>query len=141
MFGLENRAQTSLFLLCHIEQKKNKTNKPKKQKQKTKTCQNDHFDFAFSSFWCTKTFNWWLSSVLGINKITYAKQKMKCFIHFSIFTTLFSQHVFPIHLFVHGYRVAYKWHMEEVTVLTSKWLMKHETLANFNKYWYTWLYH
>ena len=21
-------------------------------------CQNDHFDFAFSAFWCTKTSNW-----------------------------------------------------------------------------------
>ena len=35
---------------------------------------------------------------LRINKITYPKQKMGCFIHFSIFPALFPQHIFPIHL-------------------------------------------
>ena len=26
---------------------------------------NDHFDFAFSPFWCTRNLNWWLSRVKG----------------------------------------------------------------------------
>ena len=36
---------------------------------------------------------------------------MGCFIYFSIFATLFPQHVFPIYL----YKVTYKWHMGEIT--------------------------
>ena len=49
--------------------------------------------------------------VIRINKVTYSKPNMGCFIHFSFFKTLFPQHAFPIHL----YRVAYKWRIDEIT--------------------------
>ena len=40
-------------------------------------------------------------SMLKINKITYSKQKMGCFIHFSIFSSTFPTAYFP-HSFVQG---------------------------------------
>ena len=45
MFGLENRGETLNFMSRHFDE--------------TMT----HFDFAFSPFWCTKNFNWWLFCV------------------------------------------------------------------------------
>ena len=43
MFGLENRGETLIFIVASFWPN------------------NDHFDFAFSSFWCTKNY-WWLFS-------------------------------------------------------------------------------
>ena len=39
MFGFEDRAETLIFMSRHFDQK---------------IGQNDHFDFAFSPFWCTE---------------------------------------------------------------------------------------
>ena len=49
--------------------------------------------------------------VLRINQIIYSKQKIGCFIHFSIFSSTFPTAVFPFTL----YRVAYKWRMDRNT--------------------------
>ena len=46
--------------------------------------------------------------VLRMNKITYSKQKMGCFIH------LFSS-TFPTAYFPYLYRVVYKWRMDKIT--------------------------
>ena len=56
----------------------------------------------------------------NLNKIIQNK-KNGCFVQIIfLFTTIFPQHVFPIYL----YRVVYKYQLDEVTVLASKWLMK-----------------
>ena len=68
---------------------------------------NNHFDFAFSPLWCTKN----LTSdyfVLRINKIIYSKQKIACFIHFSIFPSTFPTTDFPIHFVQGGVQMAYE---------------------------------
>ena len=85
MFGLENRGKTLIFMARHFDE--------------TMTI----YDFAFSPSGALKilTSNYF---VLRINEITYSKQKMWCFIHFSIFPITFPTACFPIHL----YRVAYK---------------------------------
>ena len=49
--------------------------------------------------------------VLRINQIIYPKQKIGCFVHFSIFPAPFLQQFFPFTL----YRVAYKWRMDRIT--------------------------
>ena len=69
---------------------------------------NDHFDFAFSLY-CIGALKILTGNnfVLRINQIRviYSKQKIGCFIHFSIFPSTFPTAVFPIS--------------------ASKWLMKH----------------
>ena len=70
---------------------------------------NDHFDFSFSLFWCTKNFNGDYF-VLRINKMIHPKQKIGCFIHFSIFPALFLRQISSFTL----YRVAYKWRMDRI---------------------------
>ena len=45
--------------------------------------------------------------VLRINQIIYYKQKIGCFIHFSIFAQHFSYSIFPIHFVQGGVQVAY----------------------------------
>ena len=45
--------------------------------------------------------------VLRINEIIYSKQKIWCFIHFSIFPSTFPTAVFPIHFVQGGVQVAY----------------------------------
>ena len=67
---------------------------------------NDHFDFAFSPFWCTKNLTGDYF-VLKINQIIYSKQKIGCFIHFIIFPSTFPTAVFPIHFVQGGVQVAY----------------------------------
>ena len=47
--------------------------------------------------------------VLRINQIIYSKQKIGCFIHFSIFPSTFPTAVFPIHFLQGGVQVAYGW--------------------------------
>ena len=39
MFSFENRGETLIFMSRHFDET------------------NDHFDFAFSPFWCAKNFN------------------------------------------------------------------------------------
>ena len=66
----------------------------------------DHFDFAFLRFGALK----FLTSdyfVLAIIQIIYSKQKIGCFIHFSIFPSAFPTAVFPIHFVQGGVQVAY----------------------------------
>ena len=46
-------------------------------------------------------------SVLRINRIIYSKQKIWCFIHFSILPALFLQQFFPIHFIQGGVQVSY----------------------------------
>ena len=77
---MENRAKTLIFLLRHFDQKSVKT-----------TILISHF-LHFGALKLLTDGNY---LVLGINKITYSKQKMGCFIHVSIFTTLFPLHVSP----------------------------------------------
>ena len=92
MFGLENRGETLIFMSkhCHF-----------------------HFDetmtiliLHFLHFGALKilTGDYFL---LRINQITYCKQKMGCFIHFSIFPSTFPTAVFPIHFVQGGVQVAY----------------------------------
>ena len=89
LFSLENRGETNVASLWR---------------------KNDHFDFAFSPFWCTKNFNWWLFCVENkSNNIFQTKNWM--FYSFSIFPALFLQQFFPFTL----YRVAYKWRMDRIT--------------------------
>ena len=45
--------------------------------------------------------------VLRINKIIYSKQKLRCFIHFSIFPSTFPTADFPIHFVQGGVQMAY----------------------------------
>ena len=45
--------------------------------------------------------------VLRINQIIYFKQKIKCFIYFSIFPSTFPTAVFPIHFVQGGVQVAH----------------------------------
>ena len=59
--------------------------------------------------------------VLRINQIIYSKQKIECFIHFSIFSSTFSTAVFPIRFVQGGVQVAYG----QNYISASKWLMKH----------------
>ena len=88
MFGLENRGETLIFMLRRFD--------------KTMTSLISHF----FPFWCTKTLigDYF---VLRINYIVYSKQKIGCFIHFSIFPALLLQQCFPIHFVQGGVQVAY----------------------------------
>ena len=92
MFGLENRGETLLFMLRHFDE--------------TMNILISHL----LRFGAIKNFNWWLF-VLRINQIIYSKQKIGCFIHFSIFPSTFLQQFFPFTL----YRVANKWRMDRNT--------------------------
>ena len=49
--------------------------------------------------------------VLRINQIIYSKQKIGCFINFSIFPSTFPMPFSPFTV----YRVAYKWCMDRIT--------------------------
>ena len=92
MFGLENRGETLNFMLRHFD--------------KTMTILILHFlRFGALKILTGDYF------VLRISQIMYSKQKIGCFIHFSIFPALFLQQLFPFTL----YRVAYKWRMDRIT--------------------------
>ena len=86
MFGLENRGETLIFHVASFWQ--------------NKTILISHFlrFGALEILTCDYC-------VLIINYIIYSKQKIGCFIHFSIF-----QQFFPFTL----YRVAYKWRMDRI---------------------------
>ena len=69
-----------------------------------------------------------LRFVIRINKMTIFKTKHGIyFIYFSIFATLFQQHVFPIYL----YKVTYKWRTGEITYHQVNG-SSNETKINFN---------
>ena len=92
MFRLENRGETLIFMSRHFDE--------------TVTILISHFlRFGalknLTSDYC----------VLRINKTIYSKQKIGCFIHFSIFPSTFPTADFPFTL----YRVAFKWRMDRIT--------------------------
>ena len=78
MFGLENRGETLIFVSCHFDE--------------TMTILISHFLCFGALKILTGNF-----VVLRINQIIYSKQKIGCFIHFSIFPSTFLTAVFPIH--------------------------------------------
>ena len=92
MFGLEKRGETLIFMSRHFDQKM--------------TILISHF-LRFSALKIL-TGDY---LVLRINQIIYYKQRIGCFIHFSIFPALFLQQFFSFTL----YRVAYKWRMGRIT--------------------------
>ena len=91
MFGLENRGETLIFMSRHFEE--------------IMTFLISHFlRFGALKILTGDYF------VLRINEIIYSKQKIGCFIHFSIFPALLHQ----ISLLI-LYRVACKWRMDRIT--------------------------
>ena len=76
MFGLENRGETLIFMLCHLG--------------KTMT-------ILISHFLCFGTLKILTGDyfVLRTNQIIYSKQKIGCLIRFSIFPSTFPTAVFP----------------------------------------------
>ena len=85
MFGLENGGETSIFMSRHFDE--------------TLTILILHFGglkILTGDYF-----------VLRINQIIYSKQKIGCFIHFSIFPSTFPTAVFPIHFVQGGVQVAY----------------------------------
>ena len=89
MFGLENRGDTLIFMSRHFDE--------------TMTILILHF-FSFGALKIL-TGDY---LVLRINQIIYSKQKIGCFIHFSVFPSTFPTAVFS-HSFVQGgVQVAYR---------------------------------
>ena len=87
MFGLENRGETLIFMSRHFDE--------------TMTILILHFlRFGALKILTGDYF------VLRINLI-YSKQKIGCFIHFSIFPSTFPTAVFPIQFVQGGVQVAY----------------------------------
>ena len=92
MFSFENRGETLIFMSRHYNE--------------TMTILISHFlRFSVLKLLTGDYF------VLRINQIIYYKQKLGCFIHFSIFTSTSPAAVFPIH-FVQG---GDKWRMDRNT--------------------------
>ena len=88
MFGLENRGQTLIFISRHFDE--------------TMTILISHFlHFGALKILTADYF------VLRINQMVYSKQKIGCFIHFSIFPSTFPTAVFPIHFVQGGVQVTY----------------------------------
>ena len=89
MFGLANRGETLIFMSRHFD--------------KTMTILISHFlRFGVLKISTGDYF------VLRINQILrYSKQKIGCFIHFSIFPSTFPIAVFPIQLVQDSVQVAY----------------------------------
>ena len=88
MFGLENRGETLIFMSRHFDE--------------TMTILISHL-LRFSGLRIL-TGDYF---VLRINEIIYSKQKIGCFIHFSIFPSTFPTAVFPIHFVQVGVQVTY----------------------------------
>ena len=88
MFGLENRGKTLIFMSCYFDE--------------TITILISHFLHFGTLKILTGDY-----VVLRINQIIYSKQKIRCFIHFSIFPSTFPTAVFPIHFVQGGVQVAY----------------------------------
>ena len=88
MFGLENRSETLIFMSRHFDE--------------TMTILNSHFlHFGALKILTGDYF------VLRINQIIYSKQRIGCFIHFSIFPSTFPTAAFPIHFVQGGVQVVY----------------------------------
>ena len=88
MFGLENRGKTLIFMSRHFDD--------------TMIILISHFlRFGALKILTGDCF------VLRINEIIYSKQKIGCFIRFSIFPSSFPTAVFPIHFVQGGVQVAY----------------------------------
>ena len=88
MFGLEVRGKTLIFMSRHFDE--------------TMTILISHFlRFGALTILTGDYF------VLRINQIIQSKQKIGCFIHFSIFPCTFPISVFPIHFVQGGVQVAY----------------------------------
>ena len=88
MFSLENRSETLIFMSRHYDE--------------TMTILISHFlRFGVLKILTGDYF------VLRINQIIYSKQKIWCFIDFSIFTSTSPAAVFPIHFVQGGVQVAY----------------------------------
>ena len=88
MFGLKNRGKTLIFMSHHFVE--------------TMTILILHFlRFGALKILTGDYF------VFRINQIIYSKQKIGCFIHFSIFPSSFPTAVFPIHFVQGGVQVAY----------------------------------
>ena len=88
MFGLENRGETLLFMSRHFGE--------------TMTILIWHF----LSFGTLKSLTGDYF-VLRINQIIYSKQKIGCFIHFSIFPSTFPTAICYLHFVQGGVQVAY----------------------------------
>ena len=88
MFGLENKGETLFFMSRHFYE--------------TMTILISHF-LRFSALKIL-TGDYF---VLRINQIIYSKQKIGCFIHFSIFPSILPTAVFPIHFLQGGVQAAY----------------------------------
>ena len=88
MFDLENRGETFIFMSRHFDE--------------TMTILISYF-LRFGALTILTGDNF----VLRKNQIIYSKQKIGCFIHFSIFPSTFPKTVFPIHFVQGGVQVAY----------------------------------
>ena len=88
MFGLENIGKTLIFMSRHFD--------------KTMTILISHL-LRFGSLKILPGDYF----VLRINQIIYSKQKIICFIHFTIFPSTFPTAVFPVHFAQGGVQVAY----------------------------------
>ena len=88
MFGLENKGETLIFMSRHFDE--------------TMAILISHFRrFGALKILTGDYFG------LRINQIIYSKQKVGCFIHFSIFPSTFPTAVFPIDFVQGGVQVAY----------------------------------
>ena len=88
MFGLENRGETLIFRSRHFDE--------------TMTILISHFLHFGALKILTGDY-----LVLKINKMIYSKQKIWCFVHFSIFPSTFPAADFPIHFVQGGVQMAY----------------------------------
>ena len=88
MFGFENKGETLIFMSHHFVE--------------TMTIMISHF-LRFGALKILTGYYF----VLRINKIKYSKQKIGCFIHFSIFPSTFRTADFPIHFVQGGVQMAY----------------------------------
>ena len=88
MFGLENWGETLMSMSCHFDE--------------TMTILILHF-LCFGAIKIL-TGDYF---VLRIKQIIYSKQKIGCFIHFSIFPSTFPKAVSPIHFVQGGVQMAY----------------------------------
>ena len=99
MFGLENNGETLLFMLQHF---------------------NETMAILILHFHCFGALKIFTDCciVIIINKITYSKQKMGCFVQIGIFYNIFPTACFP-RSFLHGdIQMVYD------MISACKWLMK-----------------
>ena len=88
MFGLENRGETFIFMLCHFDE--------------TMTILIWHF-FCFGALKILTSDYF----ALRIGRMIYSKPKNGCFIHFNISPSTSPPAVFPIHFVQGGVQMAY----------------------------------